>query len=135
MSGVESNGTFEEFERLIAAGGIGLAQPDVTFVGGPKNFQRVADLAATNSVKCVPHVWGSGVTFSANLHSALAHPHVELFEYCTLPNPLREELLVDRIGLNDGYIDAPTAPGLGIHVDSDVESRFPFQPTGGHVIR
>jgi L-alanine-DL-glutamate epimerase-like enolase superfamily enzyme len=135
VSGVESNGTFEEFERLIAAGGIGLAQPDVTFVGGPKNFQRVADLAATNSVKCVPHVWGSGVTFSANLHSALAHPHVELFEYCTLPNPLREELLVDRIGLNDGYIDAPTAPGLGIHVDSDVESRFPFQPTGGHVIR
>jgi L-alanine-DL-glutamate epimerase-like enolase superfamily enzyme len=135
VSGVESNGTFEEFERLIAARGIGLAQPDVTFVGGPRNFQRVADLAATNSVGCVPHVWGSGVTFSANLHSALAHPHVELFEYCTLPNPLREELLVDRIALNDGYIDAPTAPGIGIHVDPDVESRFPFQPTGGHVIR
>jgi L-alanine-DL-glutamate epimerase-like enolase superfamily enzyme len=135
VSGIESTGTFEEFAILINARGIDLAQPDVTFVGGPRNFQRVADLARQHDVVCVPHVWGSGVTFSANLHSALAHDHVRLFEYCTLPNPLREEILVEPIKLENGYLRAPESPGLGVVVDAAVEARFAFSATGGHVIK
>jgi len=135
VSGVESNGTFEEFAILIKERGIDLAQPDVTFLGGPRNFRRVADFARDHSVACVPHVWGSGVTFSANLHAAFAHDHVQLFEYCTLPNPLREEILVEPIKLDNGFLRAPESPGLGVLVDADVEARFAFSPTGGHVIK
>jgi L-alanine-DL-glutamate epimerase-like enolase superfamily enzyme len=135
VSGVESNGTFDEFAQLIAAEGVGLAQPDVTFVGGFKNFQRVADYALDHGVDCVPHVWGSGVTLCANLHAALSHEHVRLFEYCTLANPLRDELLVEPIDPVDGYIQAPTTPGIGVHVDAALEQKFPFYSGGGHVIK
>lgn len=135
VSGVESNGTVEEFAELVRAGGIGLAQPDVSFVGGPRNFQRVADLARAGGVACVPHVWGSGVTLAANLHAALAHEHVTLFEYCTLPNPLREALLREPVSLVDGFIEAPTLPGLGVQLDGEIEERYPFRVGGGHVIR
>jgi L-alanine-DL-glutamate epimerase-like enolase superfamily enzyme len=135
VSGIESSGTFEEFATLINARGVDLAQPDVTFLGGYRNFQRVADLARDKGVACVPHVWGSGVTFSANLHAALAHEHVELFEYCTLPNPLREEVLVEPIKLENGFIHAPETPGLGVVVDAQIEARFAFSTIGGHVIK
>jgi L-alanine-DL-glutamate epimerase-like enolase superfamily enzyme len=135
VSGIESTSTFEEFAILINARGIDLAQPDVTFLGGPRNFQRVADLARDHGIACVPHVWGSGVTFSANLHAALAHEHVHLFEYCTLPNPLREEVLIEPIKLEDGFIRAPEGPGLGVKVDAEIEARFAFSMRGGHVIR
>ncbi len=135
VSGIESSGTFEEFATLINARGVDLAQPDVTFLGGYRNFQRVADLARDKGVACVPHVWGSGVTFSANLHAALAHEHVELFEYCTLPNPLREEVLVEPIKLENGFIHAPETPGLGVVVDAQIEARFAFSTKGGHVIK
>jgi len=135
VSGVESNGSVREFAQLIAEGAVDIAQPDVTFVGGPRAFGRVADLAAGAGVACVPHVWGSGVTVSANLHTVLAHPHVTLFEYCTLPNPMREALMVEPLTFDAGRIVAPTAPGLGVELTPAIESSFPFVAGGGHVIR
>ena len=39
------------------------------------------------------------MTFAANLHAALADPHVELFEFCTLPNPLRDAMRVEPVAL------------------------------------
>jgi D-galactarolactone cycloisomerase len=135
ISGVESSGTVREFAELIAAGGIDIAQPDATFVGGPRAFSAVARLAHDAGLACVPHVWGSGVTFSANLHTVLAEPHVELFEFCTLPNPLRGALLVEPIRFEGGVIHAPTSPGLGVTLTPDLEQEFAFVAGGGHVIR
>jgi D-galactarolactone cycloisomerase len=135
VSGVESNGTVREFAELIAAGGIDLAQPDVTFVGGPRAFSEVARLASDAGLECVPHVWGSGVTFAANLHTVLAEPHVELFEFCTLPNPLRDALLVQPLGFENGRLRAPTVPGLGVALTPELETKFAFVAGGGHVIR
>jgi D-galactarolactone cycloisomerase len=135
ISGVESNGTVREFAELIAAGGIDVAQPDVTFVGGPRAFSDVAALTTAAGLACVPHVWGSGVTFSANLHTVLAEPGVELFEYCTLPNPLRDALLVEPVGFEDGTLRAPTAPGLGVALTPELEREYAFVAGGGHVIR
>jgi len=135
ISGVESNGTVREFAELIAAGGIDVAQPDVTFVGGPRAFSDVAALATAAGLACVPHVWGSGVTFSANLHAVLAEPAVELFEFCTLPNPLRDALLVEPVGFENGTLLAPTSPGLGVALTPELEREFAFVAGGGHVIR
>lgn len=135
ISGVESNGTVREFGQLIDAGAVDIVQPDVTFVGGPIAFGRVADLAMAAGVTCVPHVWGSGVTVSVNLHTVLAHPLVSLFEFCTLPNPLREALMVEPISIVDGRVMAPSGPGLGVELTPAIEANFPFVAGGGHVIR
>ncbi|MCU1535300.1 MAG: mandelate racemase/muconate lactonizing enzyme family protein [Glaciihabitans sp.] len=135
VSGVESNGTVREFAELIAAGGVDVAQPDVTFVGGPRAFSEVSALAADAGIAVVPHVWGSGVTFSANLHTVLAQPNVELFEYCTLPNPLRDALLIEPPAFAGGVLTAPTQPGLGVELTPELEAAFPFVAGGGHVIR
>jgi L-alanine-DL-glutamate epimerase-like enolase superfamily enzyme len=75
------------------------------------------------------------VTFSANLHTVLAQPDVQLFEYCTLPNPLRDALLVEPVAFADGVLSAPTAPGLGVALTEDLEAKYAFVPGGGHVIR
>lgn len=135
VSGVESHGTLAEFRALLDAGGVDIAQPDATFVGGAAEFARVATLAAEHGASCVPHVWGSGVTLMANLHTVLAHPAVELFEFCTLPNPLRERLMVEPLTRDGSTVIAPTTPGLGVSVTPDIEKEFPFVPGGGHVIR
>jgi L-alanine-DL-glutamate epimerase-like enolase superfamily enzyme len=135
VSGVESNGTEREFAQLLDAAAVDIVQPDVTFVGGPRAFSRVAARAHRAGAACVPHVWGSAVTFAANLHTALAEPDVELFEFCTLPNPLRDAMRVEPVRFADGRISAPTAPGLGLALTPDIEREFPFQAGGGHVIR
>ncbi|RLK46581.1 mandelate racemase/muconate lactonizing enzyme family protein [Microbacterium telephonicum] len=135
VSGVESHGSEHAFAELIDAGGVDVAQPDVTFVGGPVAVARVSRRARDAGIACVPHVWGSAVTFAANLHAVFADPHVELFEFCTLPNPLRDAMRTEPIDFRDGRISAPTAPGLGVVLTAQIERDFPFQSGGGHVIR
>ena len=135
ISGVESNGTEREFAELLDARAVDIVQPDVTFVGGPRAFSRVAARAHRAGAACVPHVWGSAVTFAANLHTVLAEPEVELFEFCTLPNPLRDAMRVEPVRFAEGRVSAPTAPGLGLALTLELERQFPFQAGGGHVIR
>ncbi|MFK0241168.1 mandelate racemase/muconate lactonizing enzyme family protein [Microbacterium sp. NPDC090281] len=136
ISGIESSSRTQDFERLFAAGAADIAQPDATFVGGISAFHAVADAAARAEIDVVPHVWGSGVTLMANLHATLSHDQVRLFEFCRLPNPLREELLLEPIDIDaDGFIAAPSAIGLGVRLTPEIEHRFSYDQASGHVIR
>ena len=135
ISGVESHGTYQEFQSLIDAHGVNIAQPDSTFVGGANTFFRVADYAKSHGVACVPHVWGSAVTYMANLHASFAHDHIQLFEFCTLPNELRDALFAEKISFHDSRVDRPVLPGIGVSVDAEMETRFPYRNVGGHVIK
>jgi D-galactarolactone cycloisomerase len=134
ISGVESYGTVQEFERLLDAGGVDVAQPDAGMLPGPSAFREVANLASGAGVQCVPHVWGSGVALMGNMHTAFATNGVELFEWCTLPNPLREAVLTEGPVIVDSSILPPKAPGLGVAISEEIESRFKFRPGYGHVI-
>lgn len=135
VSGVESNGTIAEFETLLAAGSVDIVQPDATFVGGAAAFAEVARRAHERGIACVPHVWGSGVTFAANLHTVLAEAHVELFEFCTLPNPLRDALLLEPLQLSGTHIVAPFTPGFGVILTQEIEDQYPFVTGPGHIIK
>lgn len=134
VSGVESYTSPAEFARLLEHDGVDIVQPDAAMVGGPSEFQRVAAAAAERGVATVPHIWGTGVTLMANLHTALATPGVDLVELCTIPNPMREVLLVEPLRRNGSTIRPPGAPGLGVHLSADIEAQFPFRPGRGHVI-
>ena len=134
-SGVESHSTFQEFQILIDSQGVNIAQPDSTFIGGTNAFFRVADYARSHGVACVPHVWGSAVTYMANLHASFAHEHVQLFEFCTLPNELRDALFAEQISFKNSRITRPLLPGIGVNVDAAIEAKYPYQNAGGHVIK
>lgn len=135
ISGVESYSTRGEFERLLDSDAVDIAQPDVGMVGGPTEFRRVAALAAESGRGCVPHIWSTGVNLAASAHTALATPGVGLIEICTLPNPLREELLLQPLRVVESAVAKPTLPGLGVELTAEQENRFRFQPGRGHVIR
>lgn len=134
VSGVESYTSSAEFARLVEHGGVDIVQPDAAMVGGPTELRRVARLAGEHGLDVVPHVWGTGVTLMANLATAFATPGMPLVELCTIPNPLREALLVQPLDVRDGHVLPPTAPGLGVAITPDLEARFPFLPGRGHVI-
>lgn len=134
ISGVESYASHHDFARLVEHDAVDIVQPDVSMIGGPIEVQRVSALAEERSLGCVPHTWGTGVTLMANLHVAFATRNMPLLEWCTLPNPLREAVLVAPPTVRDGQVSPPTQPGLGVHLTPEVEARFPFKPGRGHVI-
>src|SRR5690606_6919071 len=120
-----------EFEDLMDRGKVAVAQPDIGRVGGLSEAMVVAGQAADRGLSLVPHCWKTGVSVAATAHFAFANPHCEYIEY--LPpqlclETLRKELAEDGLVFEDGYIEPPTAPGMGAVVDMEAVKRYEVEP-------
>jgi L-alanine-DL-glutamate epimerase-like enolase superfamily enzyme len=116
----EEESTVIDFERLLDAGGVGVAQPDVTRAGGMAECLRVAEMARGRGRRCVLHSWSTGIIKAASLHVLAAMEEVEYFEYCVQTTELNERLVTDRFPLVEGCVGVPTGPGLGIEIDEEI---------------
>jgi L-alanine-DL-glutamate epimerase-like enolase superfamily enzyme len=125
LAGVETYHSVYEFKRLIAAGGVDIAQPDATIVGGIGALHAVASIAQAHGVHTIPHTWGAAGTLQANHHAAFAHPNVPMVEFSTYHNPLVNALLAEGgYPIKDGRVRAPTAAGLGLRLTEEVIAKF-----------
>jgi D-galactarolactone cycloisomerase len=136
IAGGECEFTRYGFRDLFTAGCVDIAQPDVCVCGGVSEFRKIQALASAFGVWVIPHVWGSGVALATALHiqaSIPPFPHSAqpialqnepVIEYDRNHNPLRDDLLRNRIELIDGKLPVPQGPGLGIDIDEDVLHRY-----------
>jgi L-alanine-DL-glutamate epimerase-like enolase superfamily enzyme len=87
------------------------------WIGGITAMRKSAALCEAFNTKYEPHSYGTTLIQAAHLHVMLAIHNCDLFEI-----PVPEGILdigmkdVIRVG-KDGYVDAPTKPGLGYDVD------------------
>jgi L-alanine-DL-glutamate epimerase-like enolase superfamily enzyme len=90
---------------------------DVTIAGGFTPARKLAGLAEAWGLRVELQSWGYTLIQAANLHFGLAYEHTGYFELPVphepyeygVENPYRIE--------PDGYVLAPTEPGLGVVVD------------------
>ena len=127
ISGGESSTTIHEFKHFFSRSALDVAQPDTAHCGGMLEFKRIAAAADAAGVRVVPHVWGSGPALTSNYHAAFATPNVFMVEYPTIHNPLRQELLVEPLKVVDGFLHAPSAPGLGLELNDALIEKYPFK--------
>lgn len=90
-------------------------------VGGITGGMKLAQLAETFNMQCQPHNWGNAFDHAVHFHCELAMPNNTWFEM-TLPQGFSDRPYVkDHIRIApDGYVYAPTKPGLGYELDRDV---------------
>lgn len=110
----ESEFTRFDFRDLIEARAVDVLQPDMAICGGLSEGWKVAQLAAAHQLALAPHCWGSAFSFMAGLHLAFASPAATVIEFSVGANPLLFELVEERVVVEDGFIAAPTRPGLGV---------------------
>lgn len=131
------HGRFAMLEPL-ASRAVDIVQPDVCGVGGFSESRRVADLAALHAVRCVPHVWGTGIALAAGLQFLAAlppdpprrNPVQPILEFDRTPNPFRQAVLTRAIEHTDGEVAVPEGPGLGIEIDRTALAAFAPGPEG-----
>jgi L-alanine-DL-glutamate epimerase-like enolase superfamily enzyme len=90
-------------------------------VGGISGAMRVGLLADAHGLECTPHNWGNVPDMALHFHVELALPNAYWFE---MPFPAeyadrpyyKDKFRIDQ----DGFVLAPTAPGLGYPIDHDV---------------
>jgi L-alanine-DL-glutamate epimerase-like enolase superfamily enzyme len=128
VAGGESSTTIHEFERFFERHALEVVQPDVTHAGGILECKKIAALAEADSVRLAPHSWGSGAVLAANYHFGFSTPNCWMLEYPTWGFPLRDELLLEPLVIEDGYLYPPTAPGLGIALRQETIDKYPYRP-------
>ncbi len=111
----------EVFEKQAAA----YIQPDVSHTGGISELRKIANMAEVYYMHVAPHCAIGPVAFSASLQVD-----------ATIPNFLVQEQVDQCLGggllqrdweVVDGYVELPTAPGLGFEIDREAAERvIPF---------
>lgn len=115
----------DEFIEAMDRGGASICQPDITMVGGFTGIRKIAKAAEQRGKRVITHGYKSNIEIAANLHFLANHKDTELLEYSTSSSPLRWEMTVEKIPVQeDGTVAVPQTPGLGVHLDEQVVGRY-----------
>ena len=107
-----------DFGEYIRRDAMGIARLITDNLGGITGSFRVGQLADTFGMPCTPHNWGTFFDMAAAFQVELALPNCYWFE---MPWPweypdrpyVKHKFRVDA----DGYVAAPTEPGMGYPLD------------------
>ena len=114
----------QSFMPWIERGAADILQPDCSKVGGLSEAKKIAWAAYDHNILVVTHGWNNAVGLAADLHLAAAMPVARWVEYLT-PSPYIEEIVKVPFKLDeDGMLEIPTSPGLGIELDHEALARF-----------
>jgi L-alanine-DL-glutamate epimerase-like enolase superfamily enzyme len=129
ISGGETYHNLEQHQRFIQARAFALVHVDSTFVGLTHAYQ-LARLYHDLGLPCLPHSWTNAIAQAANAHLVAAIPNRVMLETQQIGNPMLTELVDNPIPVNQGTIDVPERPGLGIELDEEAVKRYPFTENG-----
>ena len=114
----------QSFLPWLHARALDVVQPDVTKAGGLSEQRRIARAAEDCGIAFVGHGWNTAVGLAADLQLAAALPGTELVEYKT-GSPYIDELTAAPPALDDdGMLEIPDEPGLGVVLDPDAVARY-----------
>jgi L-alanine-DL-glutamate epimerase-like enolase superfamily enzyme len=125
--------TVHDFRDLLIRAEVRHLEPDVTVCGGFTEGMKILHLAETHGARIVPHCGGlTAIGMAANLAFVSAYADPTYFEYDARPHqPLRDQVALgapfalDKVV--DGVLPIPAGPGLGIEVDEEVFSAYPYE--------
>lgn len=123
--------TRAEFAALLRSGGAAILQPALGRAGGIWEMRKLAAMAESFNAQMAPHLYAGPVEWAANIQLAVAIPNLLIAE--TIETEFHNALIKSTIQVDNGFIPAPTAPGLGIEVDEALARAHPYTGDGLHL--
>ena len=106
------------FREILALGAAQVLQPDLAHCGGIWEGRKIAAAAEVSYVGVAPHNPYSWLLTMASIQLDLAIPNFVIQEFLVDHPPAVEALFADRFRwLPGGWVEPPTAPGLGVELD------------------
>jgi len=128
--------TPQEFMMLINRKAVRYLRADVTLCGGITGMKKIAAIAEANDLQLVPHNPCSPICTVASVHVDASTAAFAIQEY---PNDSRmriqpdtgghfplNEIVTNVLKCENGYLEVPEAPGLGIDLVADADKKFPY---------
>lgn len=142
LAGGESEPSPKGLIDLAEIDAVSFLQGDVRHHAGFTGCWRAIKYCAGNDVQFVPHHFGTWLGLIANSHLVAAAPETNLLEYPVFTNDpalastddpgmypfdLAFDILDDKPDIQDGRLQVPDGPGLGVSVNEGVIEEYPFQ--------
>ena len=115
------------FESFMARDAVDVLQPDVARAGGISEVRTIAAAAAERGLPISLHTYGDGIALAASLHLAAALDNSAVMEFDYNENPLRSHLLQEPLEPDNGFMQPPDAPGLGVTLDPEALRTLPLR--------
>jgi galactonate dehydratase len=103
------------FRELLEKRAVSILQPDLCHAGGINEVRIIAGMAEAYYAGIAPHNPLGPISLAACIQLDASIPNFVAQEHTTLG----EGYLKQPFILKDGFIELPTAPGLGIELDED----------------
>ncbi|NML47268.1 mandelate racemase/muconate lactonizing enzyme family protein [Ramlibacter sp. G-1-2-2] len=108
-----------EYPKYLVNNAVDSVRTVGDWIGGISAMKKIAALCDCFNAKFEPHSYGTTLIQAAHLHVMLAIHNCDFFEI-PVPQGVLDLGMQDVIRCGkDGYVDAPTKPGLGYDVDWD----------------
>jgi len=129
------------FRDVLELGAASVLQPDLAHCGGIWEARKIAAAAEVSYVGIAPHNPYSWLLTTVSVHLDFAIPNFVIQEFLVDHPPEVEQLFAERfVWQEGGWVDPPTAPGLGVELDWDAvraHEQLPYtrtyQPSLWHV--
>ncbi|WP_127114887.1 mandelate racemase/muconate lactonizing enzyme family protein [Shimia sediminis] len=123
--------TKAEFAEVLRQGAATILQPALGRAGGIWEMKKVAAIAEVYNAQMAPHLYAGPIEWAANIQLGVSIPNCLLVE--SIETDFHYGLIKSSFRVEDGFIEAPTEPGLGIEVDEDLARAHPWTGTGLHL--
>lgn len=123
--------TKAEFATLLQTGGAAILQPALGRAGGIWEMKKLAAIAEVFNAQMAPHLYAGPIEWAANIHLAASIPNLLIIE--TIETKFHHDLISGSIQVENGFVQAPQAPGLGIEVNEALARAHPFDSKGLHL--
>ena len=120
----------ENFRPLLESGGISVIHPDILSSGGIYENKKIGDMAQEYGVAMAIHMAESPIACMAAVHSAAATENFVALENHSVDTPWWNELVkgLPNPIIQNGFIEVPDSPGLGIESLNDEAIREHLGP-------
>ena len=118
------------FREVFENRAVDIINPDVANCGGILELKEIAAMAEPHYVAVSPHNYNStSVALASTVQVSACIPNFLITEYFVNFAEKANDITVEPIKVKDGYIELPTAPGLGIELDEGkLEAEEYFRP-------
>jgi L-alanine-DL-glutamate epimerase-like enolase superfamily enzyme len=128
VAGGEQDYDLSQWRRIINMHAVDIVQPDICYIGGLTRALRVARMAETAGMLCVPHSANLSLVtvFTLHMMGAIpnAGPHVE---FSIEPTRWTDNLFTPALEVVDGRVMIPDGPGWGVTINPDWLAQAEYQ--------
>ncbi|MBE5791678.1 MAG: galactonate dehydratase [Clostridiales bacterium] len=122
----------KQFKDLFEMRAADYIQPDVSHAGGIMELKKIAAMADAYYIPFAPHNPSGPVACAASLQLAASTTNFSILEIMYSDVPWRKDVTNEALHYEDGYIDIPDKPGLGVEINEEECLKHPYKP---HTLR